>query len=40
MKRLFAFSLLMALGLSLGAQEAAVRLLAENPDRAANNMHS
>ena len=40
MKRLFAFSLLMALGLSLSAQEAAVRLLAENPDRAANNMHS
>ena len=40
MKRFFVFSLLMALGLSLGAQEAAVRLIAENPDRASNNMHS
>ena len=26
--------------LSLGAQEAALKLIAENPDRAANNMHS
>ena len=40
MKRLITFFLLMALGLSLGAQEAAVRLFAENPDRASNNMHS
>ena len=40
MKRLFALSLLMALTFSLGAQEAAVRLIAENPDRASNNMHS
>ncbi len=40
MKKLFVFSLLMALCLSLGAQEDAVRLFTENPDRAANNMHS
>ena len=40
MKRLLALSLLMGLALSLGAQEAAVRLIAENPDRASNNMHS
>ena len=40
MKRLFVFSLLMALTFSLGAQEAALRLIAENPDRASNNMHS
>ena len=39
MKKFFAFALLMALGLSLGAQEAAVKLIAENPDRASNNMH-
>jgi hypothetical protein len=40
MKKLFLSSLLLALCLSLGAQEAAVKLFAENPDRAANNMHS
>ena len=40
MKRFLAFSLLMALCLSLGAQDPIVRLLAENPDRATNNMHS
>lgn len=40
MKRFFSLSLLMALCLSLGAQEAARQLIAENPDRAANNMHS
>ena len=40
MKRLFVFSLLAALTFSLGAQEAALRLIAENPDRASNNMHS
>ena len=40
MRKLFVFSLLMALCLSLGAQEDAVRLFTENPDRAANNMHS
>ena len=40
MKRLFTLSLLTALCLSLGAQTPIVRLLAENPDRATNNMHS
>ena len=40
MKRILTFSLLMALCLSLGAQNDIVRLLAENPDRATNNMHS
>ena len=40
MKKLFVFSLLMAFCLSLSAQEDAVRLFTENPDRAANNMHS
>ena len=41
MKRFFLLSLLSALCLSLGAQDpAVVRLLAENPDRATNNMHS
>ena len=40
MKRLFLLSLLMSLCLGLGAQEEAVRLIAENPDRASNNMHS
>ena len=39
MKRLLFSSLLMALCLSLGAQEDAVRLFMENPDRASNNMH-
>ena len=42
MKRILSLSLLMALCLSLGAQQQRpiVRLLAENPDRATNNMHS
>ena len=40
MKKLFLTSLLMALCLSLFAQADAVRLFTENPDRAANNMHS
>ena len=40
MKKLFLLSLLMTLCLGLGAQEEAVRLIAENPDRASNNMHS
>lgn len=40
MKKLFVFSLLMAFCFSLSAQEDAVRLFTENPDRAANNMHS
>ena len=40
MKRLFLLSLLMSLCLGVGAQEEAVRLIAENPDRASNNMHS
>jgi hypothetical protein len=40
MKKLLLSSLFLALCLSLGAQEDAVRLFAENPDRAANNMHS
>ena len=40
MKKLFLLSLLMSLCLGLGAQEEAVRLIAENPDRASNNMHS
>ena len=40
MKKLFITSMLMALCLSLFAQEDAVRLFTENPDRAANNMHS
>ena len=39
MKRLLFSSFLMALCLSLGAQEDAVRLFTENPDRASNNMH-
>ena len=38
-KRLFASLLLAALCLGLSAQEEAVRLLAENPYRASNNMH-
>ena len=40
MKKLFITSLLMAFCLSLGAQEAAVKLFTEDPDRASNNMHS
>ena len=40
MRKLFLTSLLLALCLGLGAQEEAVRLFTENPDRAANNMHS
>ena len=40
MKRFLVLSLLAACCVSLGAQEAALRLLAENPDRASNNMHS
>ena len=40
MKKLFLLSLLMTLCLGLGAQDEAVRLIAENPDRASNNMHS
>ena len=39
MKRILATILMAALCLSLGAQEAVERLFAENPDRAANNMH-
>ena len=40
MKKLFLSSLLLALCFSLSAQDAVVKLFAENPDRAANNMHS
>ncbi len=40
MKKLVSSLLLTVAFLSLNAQEAAVRLIAENPDRAANNMHS
>lgn len=40
MKRFFAIALFLALGLNSLAQEAAVALIRENPDRAANNMHS
>ena len=40
MKRLISALALSVFCLSLGAQEAAVKLIAENPDRAANNMHS
>ena len=39
MKRILLVSLFAAACLSLGAQEEAVRLIAENPDRASNNMH-
>lgn len=39
MRKFFLLPLLAASCLSLGAQEAAVRLIAENPDRASNNMH-
>ena len=40
MKKLVSTLLLTIACLSLHAQEEAVRLIAENPDRAANNMHS
>ena len=40
MKRIFTLSLLVALCLNSNAQEAALALIKENPDRAANNMHS
>ena len=40
MKKLISALMLSAVCLSLGAQEDAVRLFTENPDRAANNMHS
>ena len=40
MKKLILTSFLMAICLSLFAQADAVRLFTENPDRAANNMHS
>ena len=40
MKRILTSLLLMAFCLSLSAQDDALRLIAENPDRAANNMHS
>ena len=39
MKRFLSLSLLAALCLNLGAQEAVVRLFTENPYRASNNMH-
>ena len=39
MKRVLSLSLLAALCLNLGAQEAVVRLFTENPYRASNNMH-
>ena len=40
MKKFFLLSLLMAFSLNVFAQDEALRLIAENPDRAANNMHS
>ena len=40
MKKLISALMLSAVCFSLGAQEDAVRLFTENPDRAANNMHS
>ena len=40
MKRILTTLLLSVFYLSLGAQDDALRLIAENPDRAANNMHS
>ena len=40
MKRILTSLLLSVFCLSLGAQDDALRLIAENPDRAANNMHS
>ena len=41
LKRILTLPLLLALSLGAGAQQAeVVRLFAENPDRASNNMHS
>ena len=40
MKRVFSLSLLAAACLNLSAQETALQLITENPDRASNNMHS
>ena len=40
MKKILSSLLLLATCFSLGAQDDALRLIAENPDRAANNMHS
>ena len=40
MKKFFLLSLLMIFSLNVFAQEEALRLITENPDRAANNMHS
>ncbi len=40
MKKILLTALLTAVCCSLGAQEEAIRLLRENPDRASNNMHS
>ena len=40
MKKFFFLSLLMIFSFNVFAQEEALRLIAENPDRAANNMHS
>ena len=40
MKRVLTFTLLLAMCLGANAQEAAIALIRENPDRAANNMHS
>ncbi|MCR5352088.1 MAG: histidine phosphatase family protein [Bacteroidales bacterium] len=39
MKKIFSLLLMLATCFSLAAQEDVVRLFAENPDRAANNMH-
>lgn len=40
MKKILTFALLLAMCLGANAQEAALALIRENPDRAANNMHS
>jgi len=40
MKKIVSALMLAVVCLGLGAQEAAVKVIAENPDRAANNMHS
>ena len=40
MKKILSILLALAACLSVAAQEDAVRLFAENPDRASNNMHS
>ena len=40
MKKLISALMLSTVCFSLGAQEDAVKLFTENPDRAANNMHS